>query len=86
MLKKVAIAFIATSAIFAIVAVGALVVTGNANNAACEEANDVRTVLTNVLTRARVVAASNPDFSPAEKVASKYFYNEALAELKKPHC
>lgn len=86
MLKRVAIGFLVVLSVFAITAVFALVTTQNANNAACEEANDVRNVLTNVLTRAQVVAAQNEEFTAAEKEAAQKFYNQSLSELAKHHC
>jgi type II secretory pathway pseudopilin PulG len=86
MLKRVSFIFIIVLAIFAGVAIGALVTSQQATNAACEEANDVRVVLTRIISRAKITSAGNEEFNQSEKEVQDDFYTEALHELKNRHC
>lgn len=84
--KRIAIIFIVCLLLLTPLGVVAIISNQQANISACEEANDVRTVLTNVLTRAQVVAASNEEFTQAEKEAAQKFYRRGLNELANHHC
>lgn len=86
MLKRLSIVFLIVLAVFAGVAIGALITSQKATNAACEEANDVRVVLTRIISRSKTLAAQNEEYTPAEKGVADDFYTEALNELKNHHC
>lgn len=86
MVKIVVSVFVATAVIAALVAAGALVITTDNNRAACEANNDIRIVLTKVLTRSQTLAPKNTDFTPAEKEVALEFYTKALNELKPHSC
>jgi hypothetical protein len=82
----VVIAFLVCLLIGGSLAIFAVVSNQQANNAACEEANDVRTVLTRVLSRSRTLSAQNEESSQVEKEVAADFYTEALELLKTHHC
>lgn len=86
MVKIIVTVFATTAVIATFIVVGALVVTKNNTNAACEAENDVRVVLTKVLTRSQTLAPKNTDYSPAEKTAAQIFYTKALEELEPKSC
>lgn len=86
MAKKVTVIFVVVAACLAIAAGFSTWRGGEIQASNCKGVNELRVVLTQILTRSRDVAQESPEYSPAEKQLAENFYNEALEELEPTKC